>query len=245
MSNEKSIALTIDCDNAKSDAIYGIIEELSKYGHTNIRRAYGNWKGNNNWEEVLHPFAIQPIQQFPYTKGKNATDIAMSIDVMELLYSESADVYAIVSSDSDFTPLVMKLRSKGKIVIGFGETKTPLPFINACNSFIYIDKFKKPTDTEPDTNQIEKQNKTQLKSDTKLMNAIRNAIEEEKEDDGWALSSKVSQQINRLISLSPKNYGYPKWVNLIQAIEYFEERKNKNSQIEFKLKDKIKVKIPG
>lgn len=245
MSNEKSIALTIDCDNAKSDVIYGIIEELSKYGHTNIRRAYGNWKGNNNWEEVLHPFAIQPIQQFPYTKGKNATDIAMSIDVMELLYSESADVYAIVSSDSDFTPLVMKLRSKGKIVIGFGETKTPLPFINACNSFIYIDKFKKPTDTEPDTNQIEKQNKTQLKSDTKLMNAIRNAIEEEKEDDGWALSSKVSQQINRLISLSPKNYGYPKWVNLIQAIEYFEERKNKNSQIEFKLKDKIKVKIPG
>jgi len=244
MSNEKCIALAIDCDNLKSDSIYGIIEELSKYGHTNIRRAYGNWKGNNNWEEVLHPFAIQPIQQFPYTKGKNATDIAMSIDVMELLYSEIIDVFAIVSSDSDFTPLVMKLRSKGKIVVGFGETKTPLPFINACNSFIYIDDFKKPTANEPNTNQIEKKTKSELKGNTELMNAIRHAIEEEKDDDGWALSSKVSQQINRVISLSPKNYGYSKWVNLIQALEYFEERKNKAGQIEFKQKEKAK-KVTG
>ena len=238
MDTEKKIALIIDCDNAKADAIYGIMEELSKFGETSIRRAYGNWKGNNPWEEVLHPFAIQPIQQFPYTKGKNATDLAMTIDVMELLFTESIDIFAIVSSDSDFTPLAMKLRAKSKQVIGFGEEKTPQPFIDSCNSFIYIDKFKKPTETDEATSNIEKWDRNKLRGHTKIMNAIRKAINEEAEDDGWALASKISQQINHLISLSPKNFGYAKWPSLIRATEYVEEGKNSKGQPVFRIKKK-------
>jgi len=116
MNSQNKIALLIDCDNARPDAIYGIMNELAKHGMTNIRRAYGNWKSQSSWEEKLHPYAIQPIQQFSYTRGKNATDIAMTIDAMELLFTEHVDFFAIVSSDSDFTPLVMKVLSKGKKV---------------------------------------------------------------------------------------------------------------------------------
>lgn len=121
MNTEKKIALIIDCDNAKADAIYGIMEELSAFGEISIRRAYGDWSKQNSWQEILNPFAIQPIQQFPYTPHKNATDLAMTIDAMEILFTESIDYFAIVSSDSDFTPLAMKLRAKSKQVIGFGE----------------------------------------------------------------------------------------------------------------------------
>lgn len=237
MNDEKKIALIIDCDNAKADAIYGIMEELSKYGETNIRRAYGNFAEKSSWgKDILHDYAICPVQQFPYTKGKNATDLAMTIDVMEILYKEDVDIFAIVSSDSDFTPLAMKLRAKAKYVIGFGEKKTPSPFIDSCNSFIYIDKFKKPTKEEAATNSIEKWDKNRLRGHTKIMNAIRKAIIEEMDDDGFAEASRVSNQINRLISLSPKNFGYGKWVQLIRATEYFEEGKNADGKTAFRIK---------
>lgn len=236
MSTENKIALIIDCDNAKADAIYGIMEELSKYGETNIRRAYGNWKGSNPWEEVLHPFAIQPVQQFPYTRGKNATDLAMTIDAMEILFTENVDLFAIVSSDSDFTPLAMKLRAKSKQVIGFGEEKTPQPFIDSCNTFTYIDKFKKPTDSDDTTNTIEKTDKNKLRGNTKIMKAIREAINEKSDDDGWAEASAISQQINQLVRLSPRSFGYTKWAQLIRATEYFGERKNSKGQVFFRNK---------
>ncbi len=236
MNSENKIALIIDCDNAKADAIYGIMEELSKYGETNIRRAYGNWKGSNPWEEVLHPFAIQPVQQFPYTRGKNATDLAMTIDAMEILFTENVDLFAIVSSDSDFTPLAMKLRAKSKQVIGFGEEKTPQPFIDSCNTFTYIDKFKKPTDSDDSTSTIEKIDKNKLRGNTKIMKAIREAINEKSDDDGWAEASAISQQINQLVRLSPRSFGYTKWAQLIRATEYFGERKNSKGQVFFKNK---------
>lgn len=236
MSSENKIALIIDCDNAKADAIYGIMEELSKYGETNIRRAYGNWKGSNPWEEVLHPFAIQPVQQFPYTRGKNATDLAMTIDAMEILFTENVDLFAIVSSDSDFTPLAMKLRAKSKQVIGFGEEKTPQPFIDSCNTFTYIDKFKEPTDSDDSTSTIEKIDKNKLRGNTKIMKAIREAINEKSDDDGWAEASAISQQINQLVRLSPRSFGYTKWAQLIRATEYFGERKNSKGQVFFKNK---------
>ena len=236
MNSENKIALIIDCDNAKADAIYGIMEELSKYGETNIRRAYGNWKGSNPWEEVLHPFAIQPVQQFPYTRGKNATDLAMTIDAMEILFTENVDLFAIVSSDSDFTPLAMKLRAKSKQVIGFGEEKTPQPFIDSCNTFTYIDKFKKPTDSDDSTSTIEKIDKNKLRGNTKIMKAIREAINEKSDDDGWAEASAISQQINQLVRLSPRSFGYTKWAQLIRAAEYFGERKNSKGQVFFKNK---------
>lgn len=236
MSTENKIALIIDCDNAKADAIYGIMEELSKYGETNIRRAYGNWKGSNPWEKVLHPFAIQPMQQFPYTRGKNATDLAMTIDAMEILFTENVDLFAIVSSDSDFTPLAMKLRAKSKQVIGFGEEKTPQPFIDSCNTFTYIDKFKEPTESDDSTSAIEKIDKNKLRGNSKIMKAIREAIDEKSDDDGWAEASAISQQINQLVRLSPRSFGYTKWAQLIRATEYFGERKNSKGQVFFKNK---------
>lgn len=136
------IALLIDCENARPGAIEGILGELAEQGTINIRRAYGNWRARVGWEPKLHPFAIQPIQQFVYTKGKNAIDMCMTIDAMDLLYTERVDCFALVTSDSDFTPLVHKLLSKGKIVIGFGENNPPEPFVKACSMFIHTDRFK-------------------------------------------------------------------------------------------------------
>lgn len=132
-----NIALLIDCENAAPDSIHGILSELAEKGTINIRRADGNWKSPGAWEEKLHPFAIQPVQQFAYTKGKNAIDMCMAIDAMDLLFTEKVDSFAWVTSDSDFTPLVIKLLSKGKRVIGFGESKTLEPFKKAC-SLVYL-----------------------------------------------------------------------------------------------------------
>ena len=141
MSTENHIALLIDADNSPADKIDEILDELAKHGVINIRRAYGNWKspGLRSWEAVLHQYAIQPIQQFAYTKGKNATDMAMSIDAMDLLYSQKLDGFCLASSDSDFTPLVMHLRAKGAAVYGFGAAQTPRAFVNACSRFLYFE----------------------------------------------------------------------------------------------------------
>lgn len=148
MSTENHIALLIDADNSPADKIDEILDELAKHGVINIRRAYGNWKspGLRSWEAVLHQYAIQPIQQFAYTKGKNATDMAMSIDAMDLLYSQKLDGFCLASSDSDFTPLVMRIRANGLKVFGFGEQKTPLPFVNACSKFLYLETLGTPPD---------------------------------------------------------------------------------------------------
>ena len=172
-----NIALLIDCENAKPDAIEGILGELAEKGTINIRRAYGNWKTQAGWEVKLHPFAIQPIQQFAYTKGKNAIDMCMAIDAMDLLYTEKVDCFALVTSDSDFTPLVLKLLAKGKSVIGFGESKTPEPFKKACSLFIHTDNFKEPTAEHPLPAKGTKKTKNELRGDTELMNVLRAAIE--------------------------------------------------------------------
>ena len=135
------IALLIDADNAPAELIDEILTELSTLGVINIRRAYGNWTkaGLMGWQERLLEFAIRPMQQFDYSKRKNATDMAMTVDAMELLYAEQPDAFGIVSSDADFTPLVMHLRSKGAAVYGFGAAQTPKPFVNACSRFLYLE----------------------------------------------------------------------------------------------------------
>ncbi len=135
------IALLIDADNAPASKIDVILAELAKVGVTNIRRAYGNWKkdGLKGWEAVLHEYAIRPIQQFDYSKGKNATDMGMVIDAMDLLYTDHPEAFGIVSSDADFTPLVLHLKAKGALVFGFGAAKTPLPFVAACSRFLYLE----------------------------------------------------------------------------------------------------------
>ena len=139
--NEARIALLIDADNSPASKIDVILTELSTFGVTNVRRAYGNWKKSElrGWEEKLHEHAIRPMQQFDYSKGKNATDMAMTVDAMELLYTEKPDAFGIVSSDADFTPLVMHLRAKGAALYGFGAEHTPRAFVNACSRFMYFD----------------------------------------------------------------------------------------------------------
>ncbi|MFT3778171.1 MAG: NYN domain-containing protein [Ottowia sp.] len=147
------IALLIDADNAPADLIDEILTELSTLGVINVRRAYGNWTkhGLNGWQERLLEFAIRPMQQFDYSKRKNASDMAMTVDAMELLYTERPDAFGIVSSDADFTPLVMHLRAKGAAVYGFGMAQTPRPFVNACSRFLYLEALAEArADAQPD-----------------------------------------------------------------------------------------------
>ena len=148
---EKRIALLIDADNAPASKIDVILAEVARHGAANVRRAYGNWKSANlkQWEATLHAYAIRPIQQFAYSSGKNASDMAMVIDAMDLLYARNLDAFAIVSSDADFTPLVMRILGDGVKVYGFGEKKTPEPFVNACSQFTYVEGLVQPS-AKPD-----------------------------------------------------------------------------------------------
>ena len=146
------IALLIDADNSSAKKIDLILNELSAYGETSIRRAYGNWTkaGLKPWADVLHARAIRPVQQFDYSRGKNASDMAMVVDAMALLYNDDPDAFGIVSSDADFTPLVMHLREKGAAVYGFGERKTPEPFRSACTRFLFLDQLAEPDEVRLD-----------------------------------------------------------------------------------------------
>jgi uncharacterized protein (TIGR00288 family) len=148
MDSRARIALLIDADNASASKIDLILNELSAYGESSIRRAYGNWTkpGLRPWAQVLHSQAIRPVQQYDYSRGKNASDMAMVVDAMALLYNDHPDAFGIVSSDADFTPLVMHLREKGAAVYGFGDTKTPEPFRTACTRFLFLDQLSAPED---------------------------------------------------------------------------------------------------
>lgn len=152
MEPKPRIALLIDADNSSAKKIDLILNELSGYGETSIRRAYGNWTkpGLKQWADVLHEQAIRPVQQYDYSRGKNASDMAMVVDAMALLYNDHPDAFGIVSSDADFTPLVMHLREKGAAVYGFGDDKTPQPFQSACSRFLVLDQLSAPEDDRAD-----------------------------------------------------------------------------------------------
>ena len=241
MTHEHRIAMLIDADNSPADMIDEVLDELAKEGVINIRRAYGNWKSAhlNAWAALLHDFAIQPIQQFDYTKGKNATDAAMIIDAMDLLYTKQLDGFGIVSSDSDFTPLVMRLRANGVRVYGFGEQKTPKPFINACNKFLYLESLRRPEEGgalatgEPAPVEMAAQNGAPstaradvnaLRGDTRLVNLLRKSVEAAADDAGWAGLGAVGQHISKQASFDSRNYGYAKLSGLFQAIGLFDVR---------------------
>ena len=147
MDKPAQIALLIDADNATASRIDVILGELSRLGETNIRRAYGNWTktGLKSWQEVLHENAIRPVQQFDPSKGKNASDIALAVDAVEILHTQRPDAFALVSSDADFTPLVMHLREHGAHVYGFGDAKTPQPFQSACTRFLVLNRLSSPS----------------------------------------------------------------------------------------------------
>ena len=224
MPEQKRIALLIDCDNVSHNSIEGVLEELAKYGMVNVRHAHGDWNNPSlsGWADKLHPHAIRPMQQFAYTKGKNATDSAMIIDAMDLLYSGSIHAFALMTSDSDFTPLVLRILESGLPVYGFGEKKTPKPFVDACSPFIYTENLVSEDKEETDKpKQLIKKNKNEIRMDTLLVRLLRTAVEQTSDDDGWADMSKVGSYINNNSSFSSINYGYKKLGDLVRASELF------------------------
>ena len=239
----RRIALLIDADNVSHGKIAAMLAELSKYGVANIRRAYGDWAspGLKGWTARLHEHAIRPIQQFSYSKGKNATDIALVIDAMELLYTQKLDAFCIASSDADFTPLVMQLRANGHDVYGFGERKTPDPFVNACTTFLYLDRLgeesgqttkseakplveeARPAKSQKPAGAAEaKATKPPLSQDTKLVAVLRGAVEATAGDDGWAPLDAAGSAARRQAPIDPRNYGARNFPKLFEAVGLFD-----------------------
>lgn len=246
---DRRIALLIDADNVSHAKLAAILAELSKYGTANIRRAYGDWasSGLKGWKEKLHEFAIRPIQQFSYTAGKNATDIALVIDAMELLYTQKLNAFCIASSDADFTPLVLQLKANGHAVYGFGERKTPSPFVNACSEFLFLDSLNDASaaetaeQTETKSTSAGNANKSAgkaaaakpeeagakaigkpLSQDTQLVRLLRLAVEASARDDGWAAMSAAGSAAKRQAPLDPRNYGVKNFPALFEQTGLFE-----------------------
>ena len=218
----QKLAVLIDADNAQPSIVEGLLAEIAKYGTANVKRIYGDWTGTHlrSWKEVLLLLSIQPIQQFRYTVGKNATDAAMIIDAMDLLYTNKFDGFCIVSSDSDFTKLASRIRESGLVVYGFGEKKTPEPFVSACDKFIYTEVL---TSKEDDTLSIKRKSANALKQDTKLVNLLRNAVEASSDDSGWAHLAPMGSTIAKQApEFDPRNYGYKKLGELVAATKLFQ-----------------------
>ncbi|MEA3405110.1 MAG: NYN domain-containing protein [Pseudomonadota bacterium] len=238
MKTNTRIALLIDCDNVSYKSIEGVLEELAKYGTVNVRHAHGDWKSSHltGWIEQLHPNAIRPIQQFAYTTGKNATDSAMIIDAMDLLYSKNVDAFALMTSDSDFTPLVMRILESGMPVYGFGEKKTPLPFVHACSQFIFTENLLATTEEDIENEEgVRKRSRNELRGDTELVKLLRKAVEQTSEEDGWSQLGGVGSYISNNSSFSPVNYGYKKLSELIKVSKLFEiEMRNNNTAMYIK-----------
>lgn len=236
-SKDYRIALLIDADNSPAGKIEAILGELSKYGTINVRRAYGNWKKTElkAWEEQLHEFAIRPMQQFDYSKGKNASDMAMIIDAMELLYTDEPHAFGIVSSDADFTPLVMHLKSKGAAVFGFGQKKSPEPFQRACSTFLFVENLgtesaqlangETSLAAAIETETLQPVPAAKLKMDTRLVKLLRGAVQSAANEDGWALLGTVGNHISNQASFDPRNYGYEKLGALFEATQLFESKR--------------------
>jgi uncharacterized LabA/DUF88 family protein len=217
--------------------------EIAKYGTANVKRIYGDWTQSQlrGWKDLLLEYSIQPIQQFGYTRGKNSTDSALIIDAMDLLYTKRFDGFCLVSSDSDFTKLAARIRESGLVVYGFGEKKTPSPFVAACDKFIYTEVLAKDEDEKEDRNQ---KSSKELKQDTKLVTLVRNAIEASSDDSGWSHLAPVGSYIAKQSpGFDPRNYGYRKLGELLNAMKLFEmeERSTGNGQSKaLYIKDKRK-----
>jgi len=241
------IALLIDADNISHTKIGVMLAELSKYGTANIRRAYGDWGASSlkGWKDKLHEAAIRPIQQFSYSSGKNATDIALVIDAMELLYTQKLDAFCIASSDADFTPLVMQLKANGHEVYGFGERKTPKPFVNACSTFLYLDSLGDTAPVAPVAATPAKSAKARgaaaaaapaaerksLAQDAALVTILRGAVEAAVWEDGWATMSAAGSAVKRQASVDPRNYGEKTFSALFRATGLFDIHTTENGQI--------------
>ena len=218
--SQKKLAVLIDADNTQPLIVTPLLSEIAKYGIATVKRIYGDWTKPNlkGWKDVLLAYAIQPIQQFGYTVGKNATDSAMIIDAMDLLYTGKLDGFCLVSSDSDFTRLASRLREAGLTVYGFGENKTPKPFVGACDKFIFTEILLEDEETAPQ----KKKSGNELKGDSRFVNLLRNAVEDSADEDGWAYLGTVGQNIaNQAPEFDPRNYGYRKLSDLLRATALF------------------------
>lgn len=237
MTSERQLrlAVLIDADNSQPSIIDGLLEEVATYGIASIKRIYGDWSSDNmrGWKSILLDYSLQPVQQYPYTPGKNATDMKMLIDAMDILYSERMDGFCLVSSDSDFTPLAQRVRQEGLTVFGFGQEKTPKAFVRACDRFIYTEVLRKEEKSAETTQPRRKmRSSADLKQDTKLVNIVRNSLEDSADDTGWASLGVVGQKIaNAYPDFDPRNFGYKKLGELIKAMDLFqiEERPMENS----------------
>lgn len=239
------LAVLIDADNASADIIEALLEEIAKYGIASVKRIYGDWSsGLKKWKNTLLPHAITPVQQFAYTKGKNATDMALVIDAMDLLYSNTFDGFCLVSSDSDFTRLASRLRENGLTVYGFGERKTPEAFRKACDKFVYTEIFQvahKPAAKTSTRRSNSKQggDKTQNdalagsvevgKIDAALLDLLYKAVKESADDLGWAGLGAVGSYVNKVTpDFDARNYGFSKFSSLIKTLEQFETQADNN-----------------
>jgi len=220
--NDLRLAVLIDADNIPYSNVKGIMEEITRYGTPTFKRIYGDWTKPNlaGWKAVLLENAITPIQQYSYTTGKNSTDSAMIIDAMDILYSGRTDGFCIVSSDSDFTRLAIRLREAGMKVIGMGEKKTPNPFIVACDKFIYIEIIS----TVVDKKELKSETEIPTVQKLELIKIISTAINDLSEDDnGWAFLGEVGNLIlKKQPDFDPRNYGYLKLTPLIKNLGAFE-----------------------
>jgi uncharacterized LabA/DUF88 family protein len=215
-----ALAILIDADNASASIVKGLVDEVAKLGRATVRRIYGDWTTPNlgSWKSVLLEHSIQPIQQFGYTKGKNATDSSLIIDAMDLLYAGNLDGFCIVSSDSDFTRLASRLKESGKRVYGFGEKKTPRPFVAACDRFIYTEVF---TQVEGQTPQ--RKPAAELDRDRAFLDLVGGAVDDASDDSGWAHLGHVGTILTKKEpDFDSRNYGYSKLSDLLEASKHFE-----------------------
>jgi len=230
--NQKKIVVLIDADNAPHSKLKDVLDEISAHGHIIVKRAYGDWSSDylKNWKQPLNELAIQPIQQFAYTTGKNSTDASMIIDAMDLLYSEKFDSFVLVSSDSDFTKLASRLRESEIFVFGVGENKTPISFRNACDDFIFIENLGENISIQ--------KNKTEFKSTSKetsilnveeLVPILTKAWSKHQDEEGWANIASVGSFIKRSMpDFDPRTYGATKLPEIIKKLNnIFEMKKYK------------------
>jgi len=219
-SNNERLAVLIDADNAQASVIQELLAEVSRYGTATIKRAYGDWTTQNlrGWKDLLHKLAIQPIQQFAYTTGKNSTDASLIIDAMDVLHAGSVDGFCLVSSDSDFTRLATRIREAGLVVYGFGERKTPEPFVAACDKFIYTEILRAKPEEQKEAEVV-----VEVAELPKLKPMILTALEATARDDGWSTLSALGSQLTRNHpSFDPRNYGVSKLGELMRKQVYLE-----------------------
>jgi len=236
MNQNINMAVLIDGDNIPSAHVKEMMEEIAKYGNPTIKRIYGDWTSPHlsKWKNMLLENAITPIQQYAYTTGKNATDSAMIIDAMDILYSEKVNGFCLVSSDSDFTKLATRLREAGMKVIGIGEKKTPNPFIVACDKFIYIEILRKKSTKKENTNQKEKDSIDKITS--KVITLISSTIADLSDEDGWAFLGDVGSLLQKKQpNFDSRNYGFEKLTPLIKSIGKFELEQRENPKSKHKL----------